>query len=215
MNKIKLIIFDLDGTLTDSLADLTDAVNHMRAALGKEALSAAQVRKMVGQGARKLVERALNTEVPADVEQGLRLFLSYNDLHIAYKTTLYPGVVETLSVLAAQGKRLAVISNKNAALCRKLLDVLSISQQFEYILGADSLPERKPSPVPILKVLQDSGVSVGQTVMVGDSINDIAAGKGAGVITVGCTWGYGDPEELIEADYRIGSFSELLKLPIL
>ncbi|HTG81228.1 MAG TPA: HAD family hydrolase [Geobacteraceae bacterium] len=210
---IKLIIFDLDGTLTDSLADLTDATNHMLARFGRPALGCAEVRQLVGQGARRLVERAMAGASAEEIEMALAIFLDYNEAHIADKTRPYPGVAETLDLLKGSGRVMTVVSNKNAALCRKLLALLGIDRFFAEILGADSLPFRKPSPEPLLKLIRDLGVSAAETVMVGDSINDIAAGKGAGVATVGCTYGYGDIAELAEATYRIDRFAALVELP--
>ncbi len=211
---IKLVIFDLDGTLTDSLADLTDATNQMLAGFGRPALDCGSVRKLVGQGARRLVERALPGALEGEVESGLKAFLDYNNEHIADKTRLYPGVKETLDRLRADGKRMAVISNKNVLLCRKLLDLLGVGGYFDEVLGADSLPFRKPSPEPILKLLRDFDVAPEEAVMVGDSINDVAAGKGAGVTTVGCTYGYGDAVELADADFLVAALPELLGLPL-
>ncbi len=211
---IDLVIFDLDGTLTDSLDDLTDATNRMLAHFARPTLTAREVRGLVGQGARRLVERALPGASDADIEAGLVLFLEYNENHIADKTTLYPGVTETLDLLRTQGKCLAVVSNKNVALCRKLLAVLRVEGYFSAVLGADSLPFRKPSPEPLLHLVREFGVHVGETAMVGDSINAIAAGRGAGVVTIGCCYGYGEPAELADADYRIDAFAELLGLPV-
>lgn len=209
-----LIIFDLDGTLIDSLPDLADAANQMLATLGRPSIDQYAVRRLVGQGARSLVERALPGASEEEVEQGLALFLDYNHRHIADRTVLYPGVMETLDLLKGRGMRTAIISNKNVALCREVVSVLGIDRCFEEILGADSLPFRKPSPEPVLKLLADFGVVPERAALVGDSINDIAAGKGAGVRTVGCTWGYGEPMELEDADYRIGEFAELLEIPL-
>lgn len=211
---IDFIIFDLDGTLIDSLPDLADATNHMLATLGRPRIDQDAVRSLVGQGARRLVERALAGVSEEEVEQGLALFLDYNHRHIADRTVLYPGVTETLDLLRGRGMRMAIISNKNVALCREVLSVLGVDYYFEEILGADSLPFRKPSPEPVLKLLADFGVAPERAALVGDSINDIAAGRGAGVRTVGCTWGYGDPMELKDADYRIGEFVELLEIPL-
>lgn len=210
---IKLIIFDLDGTLVDSLDDLTTATNRMLRHFGRDELVPQQVRQLVGQGARRLVERALPGAAPAEVEEGLRIFLSYNEAHIADRTRPYPGVVASLPVLG-EGRQLAVISNKNVAHCRKLLGVLGIADHFAEVLGADSLPVRKPSPEPLLKLMRDCGMTPDETVMVGDSINDIAAGRGAGVVTIGCTYGYGGLEELAEADYLVDGFVELAALPL-
>jgi phosphoglycolate phosphatase len=214
MQPIELIIFDLDGTLTDSLADLTAATNRMRRHFRRTDLSPEQVRQLVGQGSRNLVERALPGAPAEEIEEGLSIFLAHNDAHIADKTRLYPGVAETLEALQGRGKQLAVISNKNVALCRKLLALLGADGYFAAILGADSLPFRKPSPEPVLKLLADFGVPPRRAMMVGDSINDIAAGLGAGVVTVGCSYGYGDVAELSGADFLIDTFAGLLELPL-
>ena len=211
---MKLIIFDLDGTLADSLPDLADATNFMLAQCNRGKLDPEQVRKLIGQGARRLVERALEGAGEEEVEEGLKVFLAYNDRHIADRTRLYPGVPETLQRLSATGCQLAVVSNKNEALCRKLLRLFRIDHYFAAVLGADSLPFRKPSPEPLLKLLRDFSVTPGEAVMVGDSINDIAAGKGAAVATVGCAFGYGDPDELRDADYLVDEFGWLPELPL-
>lgn len=213
-HRTDLIIFDLDGTLIDSLADLTDATNHMLTAFSRPALAEQEVRLLVGQGARRLVERALPGAGESEIERALLLFIDYNHRNIAVRTVLYPGVRETLDVLRGRGTRLAVVSNKNVALCREVLATLAVDGYFDEVLGADSLPQRKPSPEPVLKLLADFGVGAGRAAIVGDSINDIAAGKGAGVTTVGCTWGYGTAGELADADFRIARFPELLDVPL-
>lgn len=214
MKAIKLVIFDLDGTIIDSLDDLTDATNHMLSEMDRRVLTRSDVRKLVGQGARRLVERAVPDISSKDMERALGYFLSFNDDHIADKTRLYPHVTETLKSLRKFGCRLAVVSNKNASLCRKVMDKLGLKDFFEAVIGADTLPFRKPSPEPVMKLLRDFGVNPGESVIVGDSINDVAAGKAAGVLTVGCTYGYGDLQEVEGADYLVGAFSEILDLPI-
>lgn len=211
----KLLIFDLDGTLIDSLPDLIDATNHLRQNYRLPPLNADEVRKLIGQGARSLVARALPTATPQQVEDGLEIFLSYNLAHIADKTTLYPGVVETLQALEGQGIPLCVLSNKNVGLCREVLAKLGIAQFFPAVFGADSFPFRKPSPEPVLALLKEFQVATRECVIVGDSINDMAAGEGAGVVTVGCSYGYGDSSELAGADYLVEDFPSLLELPIL
>jgi phosphoglycolate phosphatase len=215
MPTIKLIIFDLDGTLTDSLADLTDAVNYVRAHYKKAPLSQEQVRTMVGQGARVLVQRALEDQPSSEIDRALPAFLAYNERHLADKTILYPGVSVTLSSLQQHGYLLAVISNKNEDLCRKLLSILGVESCFSLVLGGDSLPERKPSPLPLLTAMERLHVAPSETVMVGDSINDIAAGAAAGVKTIGCRYGYGDHVELKDADMCISNLGELLQIQTL
>ncbi|TWJ17744.1 HAD family hydrolase [Geobacter argillaceus] len=214
MSTIKLIIFDLDGTLIDSLDDLTQAVNNMRSAFGLDPIDRNAVRGMVGQGARNLVERALPKAGQAEVEQGLSLFLAYNEEHVADRTVPYPGVRETLELLSSRGFTSVVVSNKNQLLCRKVLEQLHLDGIFKGIYGADSLPARKPSPEPLRHVMRVCGYSADETIMVGDSINDVAAGVAAGVLTIGCNYGYGEPTELDGAAIRIREFAELLALPL-
>ncbi|MBI5655569.1 MAG: phosphoglycolate phosphatase [Geobacter sp.] len=209
-----LIIFDLDGTLIDSLDDLTEAVNHMLSAFDRPHLVRKQVQTLVGQGARRLVEQALPGAEVHDIRKGLDLFLAYNAAHIADQTTPYPGVAETLALLKERGVAMTLVSNKDASLCRTLLEVLGLAGHFEAVYGADSFQARKPSPEPLLHVMRQFKRDAADTVMVGDSINDIAAGKAAGVRTIACTYGYGELDALQGADWHIDSFRELLTLPI-
>ena len=214
MKNIDLILFDLDGTLIDSLDDLANATNHMLLSLGRAAVTREQVRGYVGQGARRLVERAMPDAATEEIERGLSLFLVYNEEHIVDRTRLYPGVVETLTTLRNAGMMLVIVSNKNVALCCKVLKTLGVEGYFASVIGADSLPERKPSPEPLLKVLRDFAVPPERVVMVGDSVNDIAAGKAAGMVTIGCTFGYGEMAEIADADYLIDSLPGLLELSL-
>ena len=213
MGPIRLLIFDLDGTLIDSLPDLADATNLVRESRGLPQLEAAEVRKLVGQGARSLVERALPGATAGEVDEALQIFLGYNLAHIADKTTVYPGVRETLEALQEVGAPMCVLSNKNVALCREVLARLGLSGHFSHVFGADSFPFRKPSPEPIRALLRQFEVPARECLMVGDSVNDIAAGGGAGVVTVGCSYGYGEKTELEGADYEVADFQSLLDLP--
>jgi len=209
---ISTVLFDLDGTLVNSLEDLTDAVNFMLTGYGKTNLSSAEVRRLVGKGARNLIRRALVTDSVDDIDHGLRLFVEFNTAHIADKSRLYPGVKELLETLLADGLRLAVISNKQETLSRLILESLGISSCFEVICGGDTFSEMKPSPMPLIKVMDGFGVTPAQAVMIGDSINDIQAGRQAGVTTIGCAWGYAGQGELAEADRLASSCGEIVKI---
>lgn len=206
----KLIIFDLDGTLIDSVPDLTDATNYMRSQFNLPVLSEPEVRKLVGEGAKRLVERALNGFDAESLARGLNYFLDFNFKHIADKTVFYPSVFETLQKLKQDGHVLTVASNKSEPHCKEILRVLKVAHLFDAILGAESVAERKPSPAPIIHLMRQFGMEQQQTVMIGDSINDIAAGKSAGVFTIGCNYGYGAPEELRDADIIITAFPEIV-----
>ena len=209
---IAAVLFDLDGTLVDSLHDLSDAVNHMLAGFGLPALSPSEVRQLVGKGARNLVQRALATHSADDIESGLAAFTAFNALHIADKSRLYPGARELLQQLAADGIRMAVISIKQEVLSRQILKELAIDGFFDSIAGGDTFPEMKPSPLPLMSVIGGFGCKTAEVVMVGDSINDIQAGKRAGITTIGCTWGYGNRDELSAADFSADSCSDIINI---
>ena len=209
---ISVALFDLDGTLVDSLDDLTDAVNHMLAGFGRQQLESVQVRQLVGKGARNLVQRALATDSPEEINRGLAAFTEFNELHIADKSRLYPGVRELLQQLANDGIRMAVISNKQEALSRLILKTLKVDAFFDIIAGGDTFPEMKPSPLPLVRVIDEFNCSPAEAVMVGDSINDIQAGNRAGITTIGCGWGYGESQELSEAGFRADSCCDIIAL---
>lgn len=209
---IRTALFDLDGTLVDSLEDLTDAVNATRAGFGKAPLSITAVRGLVGKGVRNLVQRALELESSDDIERALKLFVEFNTSHIADKSRLYPGAREALEMLSEGGVRMAIISNKQEALSRLILETLGICRFFDTICGGDTYPEMKPSPLPLIEVMGRIGAAAGETVMIGDSINDIQAGKEAGIATIGCTWGYGGRDELRQADRLAASCDELVEI---
>src|SRR6185369_16015492 len=163
---VSAVFFDLDGTLVDSLDDLTDAVNHMLAGFNNTSLSSSEVRSLVGKGARNLVQRALGTESPEDIERGLGLFMQFNAAHIADKSRLYSGAREMLENLAAGGTRMAIISNKGAELSRLILNTLAIDGFFEVICGGDTFPEMKPSPLPLIRVMERFSISSNEVFMV-------------------------------------------------
>lgn len=212
--QIKLVIFDLDGTLVNSLAELVAAVNHVRSVFGLSCFTEGEVREMLGRGDRPLVEKALPEASITDLQRAQALYLSYSELNLLTSTSIYPGVVDTLAELKKNGVLMAIISNKHSRLSRKLLGRLGIEAYFSAILGSDSLPFRKPSPEPILRLLDDFHMNASGGVIVGDSMSDILAGKRAGVVTVGCSYGYGIASELQNADYCISSVPALLRLPL-
>lgn len=209
---IGVVLFDLDGTLVDSLQDLTDAVNHMLFRFERRALNPSQVQLLVGKGARNLVQRALNTDSPDEINEGLAAFTAFNELHIADNSRLYPGVRELLQQLADGGIRMAIISNKNEALSRLILKTLAIDTYFDLIAGGDSFEEMKPSPLPLIKVITALSCTPAKAIMIGDSINDILAGNRAGITTIGCAWGYGDAEELRSAQYQATSLTKIISI---
>lgn len=207
---IRAVLFDLDGTLVDSLEDLTDAVNHIRNAFSLVPMTTGAVRLKVGKGARHLIQQTLPDIADSDIDRALYMFLEFNKQHIADKSRLYPGIAEILRELAVRDIKMAVISNKNEDLSTLIMRTLGILDLFEIVCGGDSFPERKPSPLPLLKVAEKLRIAPDECVMVGDSINDIQAGMLAKITSIACTWGYGSTVELAGADAFASSPQELL-----
>lgn len=208
------LLFDLDGTLVDSRADLIHSVNLMLAELGRERLPDGRVLSFVGEGARLLVERALlatQNFVPTDLEvdQALNVFKRHYHEHLLDQTYLYPEVADTLAQLANVAQ--AIVTNKPYEFTIAMLAGLGLRDRFQVILGGDSLPERKPSPLMLLAAAQQCGVAPAHCLMVGDSRVDIEAGKAAGMRTCGYIPGFRGRTELVEAgaDFLIERFSEL------
>ena len=206
---IRAVLFDLDGTLVDSLGDLTDAVNHVRKTFSLPLLNEKDVRLKVGKGSRNLIQQILPGYSEAEITSALVMFLDYNRQHIAEKSRLFPGILNTLHDLAARHTRMAVITNKNEDLCLLLLHDLGIYNLFDCACGGDTYPERKPSPLPLLKIAEKLGVPPQECVMIGDSINDIESGQRAAMMTIACTWGYGGMAELDGADMIVHAPTEL------
>ena len=198
----KVIIFDLDGTLVDSVPDLASAINAMLADLKRPDFSEETIRHWVGNGAQTLVKRALSGDVKIDetisknfFEKALALFLSHYHDHLAQKTRLYPGVVSTLEYLKQQDYRLTIVTNKPIVFVEPLLKGLQIEHYFEHCLGGDSLERKKPDPLPLTYLCETLNVTVDEAVMIGDSKNDILAANAANMESIGVTYGYnyGEP----------------------
>ncbi len=210
--RIKLLIFDLDGTLVDSLQDITDAINYAIEPLGYSPLSTSEARGLVGRGITKLIESILKEAHKPQLQQILDRFLQYYSSHLTVHTRAYPGVPETLRALGRYKK--AVLSNKRQALSRRVLEELGLAEHFEYIIGSDTLQEKKPSPAGILYLLKKESLQPHEAMIIGDSDIDIQAGRAAGITTVAVGYGYRDPELLKgSADYFInGSLRTLIEL---
>jgi phosphoglycolate phosphatase len=187
---IVLILFDLDGTLIDSVADIAAAASHGLAPLGIGPVDAAEARGMVGEGPARLIDKLLLARgLKVDADPLVRRTVDYYSTHLAVHTVPFPGVIDTLEKL--RNYRKAVVSNKPGALTDGILRELQLSRHFDAVLGSDALPERKPSPAPILHLMERFHTSPVETVIVGDSHIDIEAGRAAGIGTVAVTYGYG------------------------
>ncbi len=209
IQQIDLIVFDLDGTLADSLPDLTNAANYACRSLGLPEHPAEAVKGMIGGGERKFVERFLGPGKEGLLEEGLKLYLDYYSSHCGDLTRIYPGVKETLPLLA--GKKLAVLSNKLQRLTEKVLRTLGLFPFFAAVRGGGRGLPLKPAPEPLLDLMQELQTEPGHTLMVGDKTADVSAGRGAGALTLGVTYGYGDPEVLKAAapDFLVDDFAAI------
>ncbi len=191
----KLVMFDLDGTLIDSAPDLAAALDKTLVALGRMPAGIENVRLWIGNGARVLVRRALaggmaHEDVDeAQAESALELFMqAYADNH--QLTQVYPGVVETLDWLQAQGVVMAVLTNKPERFVAPLLDEKDLGGYFRWIIGGDTLPQQKPDPAALMHVMHLAQVGANQALFVGDSRNDVLAAKAAQVPCVALSYGY-------------------------
>lgn len=213
----KCLLFDLDGTLVDSRADLTNSINLMLAELGHAILPDARVLKFVGEGVRLLVERSMCASAEAaptatELDHAIEVFRRHYRAHLLDQTYVYPEVEATLARLAHLP--LAIVTNKPYDFTLALLDGIGLRSQFQVILGGDSLPERKPSPLMLLEAARQCGVAPAQCLMIGDSRVDVAAGQAAGMKTCGFVAGFRGRTELVEAgvDFVIERFGELCML---
>jgi len=213
---LRLLIFDLDGTLVDSEQDLAASVNAVRGQMGLAPLERAEIVSYVGRGVSALIERALGEGASeADVEKGVALFLDYYRLHMLDHTVPYPGVREALEGL--RYRTLAVLTNKPVGFSRELLAGLNMADYFAYVYGGNSFDRKKPDPVGVRKLMQDTGMPPSTTLIIGDSDTDVLTGRNASVWTCGVTYGLGSgtleatPPDLWISDLR--ELARLLKQP--
>lgn len=184
---VATLLFDLDGTLVDSLRDLAAALNRLRGELGLAPLALDRVRACVGDGATLLVKRGL-AEIPYEDEL-LKRFLAFYGEHLLDETTVYPGIREFLD--RQERRKMAIVTNKPAAFTRPLLDGLDLSRYFPVVIGGDSCAEKKPHPEPVREALRRLGAKADTAAMIGDHHTDLRAGAAAGLRTCFCAWGLG------------------------
>jgi phosphoglycolate phosphatase len=196
-HQIRLLVFDLDGTLIDSRLDLIHSVNATLRYIGRPELDGALVASYVGDGAPTLVRRALgdtDTDNDALLPRALEYFLAYYRQHKLDHTTVYAGIREMLSGLAQRsngGRRLmAVLSNKPVNPSRDILRALGLGDFFVHVYGGNSFPTKKPDPLGISTILQETGVPAAEALMIGDSAVDVLTGRNAGMWTCGVTYGF-------------------------
>lgn len=203
------LVLDLDGTLVDSVPDLTAALNRVLAARGLAGFTREETAGMVGDGVHRLLERAFAARGRSPDPQSVADYVADYGAHYAVGTRLYPGVEPTLRAMHAEGWHLALCTNKLEAPARALLAVFGLSGLFAAVGGGDTFPVRKPDPAHLLATLTAAGGRPEAAVMAGDHANDIAAAHGAGLPCIFVAWGYGTPAMGTAAEAVAQHFSEL------
>ena len=204
-----ILVFDLDGTIVDSLADLGAALNRLLVARALPPLALDAIRPMVGDGAARLLERALAATGARARAGDLDAFVADYTAHAAIETRPYPGVTPTLRSLAGAGWRFAICTNKPAGAAAAVLAALELTAWFAFVGGGDSFAARKPDPAPLLGTIAAAGGTRARAAMVGDHANDIAAARAAGIPSIFAAWGYG-PEVMAQGAAAVARrFTEL------
>ena len=214
MSSVRTVVFDLDGTLVDTAPDLISALNFILEREGMPPVPLHAARNMIGQGARRLLERGLEVDGRSTSVQDInRLtgdFIDYYADHIAVASRPFEGLESALDDLQAQGYRFAVCTNKLEWLSKRLLDALGLSARFAAICGADTFGVSKPDPAILQQTIARAGGKVSHSVMVGDAGPDIGVARRAGVPVIGVEFGYTEvPIAELKPDRLIGHFRDL------
>ena len=216
-SKLRLFIFDLDGTLVDSRLDLVHSVNAMLQHFHRPELPDDAIASFVGDGAPMLVRRALgDPDNEQFVQEALEYFLSYYRVHKLDYTQLYPGIKEALDAIrdqSASDRRLAVLSNKPVNPSRAIVDALGVGEFFVRVYGGNSFSTKKPDPLGVRTLLEETGTRSDETIIIGDSSIDVITGRNADLWTCGVTYGFA-PHTLNDAppDVLVDSPSDLAQL---
>jgi phosphoglycolate phosphatase len=208
------VVFDLDGTLVDTAPDLVATLNVIFAAQGLPPVAYDVARNFVGGGARAMIERGLRAEgrdlAASDVDQLVRDFIAHYAAHIADRSRPFPGLATALDALATRGCRLAVCTNKLEWLSVRLLGALGLASQFVAVCGADTYGWQKPNPEFLRRTIIAAGGLLDRAVMIGDSNNDVAMARAAGVPVVAVDYGYSEiPVGELAADRVISTPADL------
>lgn len=216
---IKLVLFDLDGTLVDSIPDLAWCVDEMMGKLGLPAPGEEGARTWIGNGVQKLVERALTGDMdgvpdPELFEKAYAIFLELYAENTSKRSHVYPGVLEGLAAVKAAGLRVSCVTNKAAQFTDSILRELELFDAFEMIVAGDTLPEKKPHPMPLLHVAESCGIAPEHCLMVGDSRSDVRAARAAGFRILCVSYGYNHGEDIrsYHPDLVVDSLAELKPL---
>ena len=209
-----IIVYDLDGTLADTAADLMGALNAVLTHEGLAPLPVENAGSMLGAGGRALIERGFAAGgrelTPLKLEALFGDFLAHYNTHIDEHTRLYPGVEDTLGAFAREGWLQAICTNKMEGSAKLLMEKLGIAQRFAFICGQDTFGVGKPNPKPLIGTIAAAGGVSGSAIAVGDSVTDIKTARAAGLPIIAVDYGYTDvPVAELGPDRVISHFSEL------
>ncbi len=212
----KLIMIDVDGTLVDSVPDLAYCVDELMVAMGREKWGEAKVRHWVGNGVPKLVERSLTGELEGiankdDYNKAYPIFLALYAENTSGRSSLYAGVKEGLDYLQAQGYTLGCVTNKAEQFTLPILKDLGVFDYFDIVISGDTLAKKKPDPLPLFHAAEFFGIDPKDSMMLGDSISDVKASRGAGFEIICMSYGYNHGNDIADAnpDLVIDSMVEL------
>lgn len=215
MNSIKGVIFDLDGTLLDTITDLTNSMNKMLRILDYPTLSEKELMDRTGQGIKSLIENYLPEELGDEYRaDAVQLYKNIYATEYNKYTAPYPGIIEMLNELYNDGIQIAVLSNKDDTYTKKL--IASHFAQYEWIevIGSKETKDRKPNPDNLIKIIKKMGLNINEVVMVGDTKNDIEVAKRVGIKSVAVSWGFRDVHqlEIYAPDYLIDDPNDLIEI---
>lgn len=214
---IAVVVIDLDGTLLDTAPDLAYAANQMLAELKRPALPVEQIQSYVGNGVSRLVKRVLTENRSAEPDaqlfaQGFPIFEKYYAAHVSDQSRPFPGVMEAMDKLRAAGYALVCITNKAECYTHPLLKDTGLFDYFDLILSGDSLPRKKPDPLPLLHAVAQFNIAPEKLLIIGDSINDIQAARAAGCPVFCVSYGYQGGAPIDDADALLNSLLDALPL---
>ena len=217
--KPRMILIDLDGTLVDSVPDLAYCIDETMKRIGREPWGEAKVREWVGNGVERLVKRALSGSLDGEPDETifadtLPIFMEVYANNVSGRSVLYPGVEAGLLQLKEDGYVVCCVTNKAEQFTVPLLNDMGIAKHFELIVSGDTTPKKKPDPMPLLYAAEKMAISPAESLMVGDSSNDVAAARSAGFDVVCLPYGYNHGKDIRESnpDAVITALDELPKL---
>src|SRR5258707_10895306 len=211
-SSMRMLIFDLDGTLIDSKLDLIRSVNAMLLEMGRERLHEDTISGYIGHGAPQLVSRALGNNAPeAERERALKFFLAHYEEHKLDSTCAYPGVPEALEQLAALP--MAILTNKPERVSKRILEGLGLAKYFRSVYGGNSFETKKPDPLGALTILRGLGAAPAEAMLIGDSEVDVQTARNAGTFAAAVNYGFGTHDRAAHpADIYLNSLSDLVPL---